>query len=535
MAGPRHTAYFCPNCGMNSSTIGNCQHCRSQFVEEIDMTTTRQRDNTDSTDDNMQFQPQEHPSRLPALPQEFDFQSFANQILPLLFSSQTQNFTTLEQQQQQGIHQRSQGRGSSRITRSTSRQTANAEHARTVVAEQQQGLNRFLPLMNILAQAFSNDNNQLNNGVHMRPDDTIRMNGMNAPIYMPVPSNPSFVSRSLLPGQNVQTIEIPLRILFFDDNNRNLTQMLTQLFQEEVGVPPNSQRNINQLPDYKITDDLVKQKASCAICLDEFDTSSVCKQIQICRHIFHTTCLTEWLLRHGNCPVCRTTTSPNPHSAQQERLTQTYDHRHHHRKLYFIIRFFYDSHYISDPAQRNLLMLTQTSDENLPYMQEIILEPFQALHSNIIPPNESSTPQTLEAVPNKMIIPQVNNRFLRNIMAANQRRPSSPQSVLPDPLYGVNGQPVYLPVFNRLPYFNSHIHADASVFVRTPIANENIIVTPPQVPLSSSTITTENPFSPGSIPLEGSEHQQHDEQANISLSSQETLSYYLPRSNDFGS
>ena len=44
---------------------------------------------------------------------------------------------------------------------------------------------------------------------------------------------------------------------------------------------------------------------SCAICLDNFEASSDVKQLPTCHHAFHTTCLTEWLLRHGNCPMCR--------------------------------------------------------------------------------------------------------------------------------------------------------------------------------------------------------------------------------------
>jgi len=45
---------------------------------------------------------------------------------------------------------------------------------------------------------------------------------------------------------------------------------------------------------------------SCAICLENFDALSNVKQLPTCHHVFHTNCLTEWLLRHGNCPMCRT-------------------------------------------------------------------------------------------------------------------------------------------------------------------------------------------------------------------------------------
>lgn len=55
---------------------------------------------------------------------------------------------------------------------------------------------------------------------------------------------------------------------------------------------------------------------SCAICLENFDLSSDVKQIPTCHHIFHRNCLTEWLLRHGNCPMCRTIISSNQQATQ---------------------------------------------------------------------------------------------------------------------------------------------------------------------------------------------------------------------------
>lgn len=72
---------------------------------------------------------------------------------------------------------------------------------------------------------------------------------------------------------------------------------------------------------------------SCAICLENFDSSSEVKQLPTCHHIFHTNCLTEWLLRHGNCPMCRATiptteprSSPSVFNNQwfQQLLNQTF-------------------------------------------------------------------------------------------------------------------------------------------------------------------------------------------------------------------
>jgi hypothetical protein len=55
-----------------------------------------------------------------------------------------------------------------------------------------------------------------------------------------------------------------------------------------------------------VTSSNLSLNPSCAICLENFDSLSDVKQLPICHHVFHTNCLTEWLLRHGNCPMCRT-------------------------------------------------------------------------------------------------------------------------------------------------------------------------------------------------------------------------------------
>ena len=48
-----------------------------------------------------------------------------------------------------------------------------------------------------------------------------------------------------------------------------------------------------------------EEKKSCTICLDEF--SPECKVTTLpCFHIFHSKCITQWLQRKAECPICRT-------------------------------------------------------------------------------------------------------------------------------------------------------------------------------------------------------------------------------------
>ena len=45
----------------------------------------------------------------------------------------------------------------------------------------------------------------------------------------------------------------------------------------------------------------------CAVCLEELCVQAELLQINSCKHVFHKTCVTPWLLQHLSCPLCRCT------------------------------------------------------------------------------------------------------------------------------------------------------------------------------------------------------------------------------------
>ncbi|XP_010424562.1 PREDICTED: uncharacterized protein LOC104709689 [Camelina sativa] len=45
---------------------------------------------------------------------------------------------------------------------------------------------------------------------------------------------------------------------------------------------------------------------SCSICLQSLGSSSKIPSRMSCSHVFHDSCLVEWLLRKNTCPLCRT-------------------------------------------------------------------------------------------------------------------------------------------------------------------------------------------------------------------------------------
>jgi hypothetical protein len=42
----------------------------------------------------------------------------------------------------------------------------------------------------------------------------------------------------------------------------------------------------------------------CAICLNDFSDSSVCRQLP-CDHVFHKSCIDEWFILSVKCPMCK--------------------------------------------------------------------------------------------------------------------------------------------------------------------------------------------------------------------------------------
>ncbi|KAL3617980.1 hypothetical protein CASFOL_038302 [Castilleja foliolosa] len=44
----------------------------------------------------------------------------------------------------------------------------------------------------------------------------------------------------------------------------------------------------------------------CAICLDSFREGDECRNLRICKHLFHSKCVDRWIVKNPSCPVCRT-------------------------------------------------------------------------------------------------------------------------------------------------------------------------------------------------------------------------------------
>ncbi|KAI4374992.1 hypothetical protein MLD38_012917 [Melastoma candidum] len=61
-----------------------------------------------------------------------------------------------------------------------------------------------------------------------------------------------------------------------------------------------SPKEVSELPRFNYC-----QGGSCAICLDGIRSGEMCRAFPTCRHVYHARCIDPWLVKRGNCPVCR--------------------------------------------------------------------------------------------------------------------------------------------------------------------------------------------------------------------------------------
>ena len=66
-------------------------------------------------------------------------------------------------------------------------------------------------------------------------------------------------------------------------------------------VPSNDERIVTSRND------------GCVICLEDFQLGEDCQAMSMCKHVFHSGCLEEWLVQNQSCPLCRIDLSFSSH------------------------------------------------------------------------------------------------------------------------------------------------------------------------------------------------------------------------------
>jgi hypothetical protein len=98
-----------------------------------------------------------------------------------------------------------------------------------------------------------------------------------------------------------------IRTLFNNYFQENFVEdVINESFQTTEFLTKNDNVEIRKdFEMYKNIDEEIKQQyKSCTICTDEFEDDSKI-QLLNCQHIYHHNCLTEWVKRKPDCPICR--------------------------------------------------------------------------------------------------------------------------------------------------------------------------------------------------------------------------------------
>ena len=139
------------------------------------------------------------------------------------------------------------------------------------------GMNNMMNGMNNMNYMMNGMNNMNNNMNNMMNNMSNLMNNMNAMF------NNMFNNNNMGMGN----------IDFNNMNNENMGN----------GVEPTI---LNNLETTKLKDisKLEDDKKNCIICMEDFMNGDEVIYLP-CLHVFHNTCILEWLKRHDDCPVCK--------------------------------------------------------------------------------------------------------------------------------------------------------------------------------------------------------------------------------------
>ncbi|XP_027343193.1 probable E3 ubiquitin-protein ligase RHA4A [Abrus precatorius] len=68
---------------------------------------------------------------------------------------------------------------------------------------------------------------------------------------------------------------------------------------------------LDKLPRVLFDEDLRTRDSVCCVCLGEFELKEEVLQIPDCKHVFHVSCIRNWLQSNSTCPLCRCSIIPS--------------------------------------------------------------------------------------------------------------------------------------------------------------------------------------------------------------------------------
>lgn len=71
-----------------------------------------------------------------------------------------------------------------------------------------------------------------------------------------------------------------------------------------TGPPRASREFVENIPTIALSAEQVEDQDECVVCAEDFEVGEEVAQMP-CQHFFHRACITQWLEKQNNCPVCR--------------------------------------------------------------------------------------------------------------------------------------------------------------------------------------------------------------------------------------
>lgn len=110
--------------------------------------------------------------------------------------------------------------------------------------------------------------------------------------------------RNLLPPELLnQVAQLPLGLQLLLLNTERTARELEDVLTHRRGLFPETLEEVEAF-SWPPPDAQASSQTTCMICLGEFSEEDACRRLP-CRHVFHTSCVDEWLRRCTDCPICK--------------------------------------------------------------------------------------------------------------------------------------------------------------------------------------------------------------------------------------
>lgn len=137
--------------------------------------------------------------------------------------------------------------------------------------------------------------------VACEPNENARI-GRSTTIYCEGALHPSL--RNLLPPELLREVaQLPPGLQMLLLNTERSTRELEDMLTRRRGLFEDTLTQIEQFT-WPPRDEGGCSQTKCMICLCDFEIGDDCRRLP-CRHVFHASCVDEWLRRCTDCPICK--------------------------------------------------------------------------------------------------------------------------------------------------------------------------------------------------------------------------------------